>query len=99
VANEPVKPEFVVATDRALPPGHGIASVARALRELYWREVEEERSLAERGPDYLSFEDLLALDLTEDEARAVLAGQPQIHRDELADRLLLHRQERSRRLS
>jgi hypothetical protein len=50
-------------------------------------------SLAERGPDYLSFEDLLALDLTEDEARAVLAGQPQVDRDEVEDRLTLYRQE------
>jgi hypothetical protein len=46
-----------------------------------------------RQPDYLSFEDLLALDLTEEEARSVLAGQAHVARDEVGDRLTLYRQE------
>jgi hypothetical protein len=49
--------------------------------------------------DYLGFDDLLTLDLTEDEAQAVLAGQPQVHRDEVEDRLTLYRQEQDRRRS
>jgi hypothetical protein len=48
-------------------------------------------------PDYLAYHDLLTLDLTEAEARAVLADQPQVHQDEVGDRLTLHRQEEARR--
>ena len=50
----------------------------------------------EAGLDYLDLPALLDLDLTEDEARAVLQGQPQLHRGELADRLEMFRRERER---
>ncbi len=46
--------------------------------------------------DYLAFDDLLALDLTEDEALAVLQGQAQAHRDEIADRLAMYRRGQGR---
>jgi hypothetical protein len=44
-------------------------------------------------PDYLALPDLLALGLSEDTVRAVLRGEPQLHRDELADRLALVQRE------
>jgi hypothetical protein len=49
---------------------------------------------AEALPDHLALDDLLALDLTDDEALAVLQGQPQAHRDEIVDRLALYRRGR-----
>jgi hypothetical protein len=42
---------------------------------------------------------LLSIGLTEAEGRAVLQGQPQLHRDELADRLEMHRRELEGRLA
>jgi hypothetical protein len=78
-------PPIEVRLDPDAPPGDVIPVLADLLL-----------SLAERRPDYLSFEDLLALDLTEAEARAVLAGQPQVHRDEIENRLTLHRQQEER---
>ncbi len=49
-------------------------------------------------PDYLALPDLLDLGLTEAEARAVLAGQPQLHIEDLADRLEMYRREQEGRL-
>ncbi len=45
-------------------------------------------------PDYLDAPALRDLDLTKAETRAVLCGQHQLHRDELADRLEMFRRER-----
>jgi len=47
--------------------------------------------------DYLGLDDLLAIDLTEAEAWAVLAGQPQVAADEVGDRLEMFCRERASR--
>ena len=43
------------------------------------------------GTEYLNLPALLELGLSEAEARAMLEGQPQLHAEELADRLELYR--------
>jgi hypothetical protein len=88
-----------VSDQPRLDPSESGAAPSGSLDELAAFLVEESGRLAS-GPDYLGPQDLAALGLAGDEVRGVLGQAAQIHRDELADRLLLYRQEeRSRRLS
>jgi hypothetical protein len=76
---------FELRVDADAAPGNYLPALARLLLGRARRR--------EAAPDYLGHDDLLALDLSEEEARAVLAGQPQVARDEVEDRLNLYRQE------
>jgi hypothetical protein len=88
---DPDCPTFEVRIDHDAAPGNYLPALASLLLARARRQ--------ESRPDYLGHADLLALDLAEDEALAVLAGQPQVHQDEVGDRLTIYRREQDRRRS